>query len=100
MPIQPSEDTSYIIEIVAKIVGVFLSFVGGIVTATWVVRGKIQGFDDRLKNVETVQMKCQGHTLVQIDNKLKDIDDKLDNKLDRIHERIDEVLMQKQRSER
>lgn len=81
MPIT-DPDNSFIIELAWKIAGAFVTFVGGIVTATWVVSGKIRGFDDRLKSVENTQSTCPGKTLV-----------KIDEKLDRIHERIDEILL-------
>jgi hypothetical protein len=81
-PGQP-EEIGFVAELGLKIAGVFLSFVGGIVTATWVVANKLRGYDDRLKSVESAQKTCQGITLV-----------KIDQKLDRIHERIDDILIQ------
>lgn len=80
-PMQP-EDTGFLTELGIKIAGIFLTFISGVVTATWVVSGKIRGFDLRLKGVEEAQKSCQGGTLVRIDAKL-----------DRIHERIDEILL-------
>jgi hypothetical protein len=71
-----SEETSYLFNLALKLTGFFLTFVGGIVTATWAVASKIKGFDDRLRSVESVHMN-------------------IDRKLDRIHERIDEVLLSK-----
>jgi len=81
MPI-PSDETSFITGIVIKIAGGFIAFISGVVTATWVVAGKIKGFDDRLLSVEKAQEKCQGQTLVNIDQKLGTI-----------HRRIDDVLI-------
>jgi len=81
MPI-PSEETGVVIGLAMKVGSLFLTFISGVVTATWVVAGKIKGFDDRLKSVEKAQTTCQGVTLV-----------KIDGKLDRIHERIDEILL-------
>jgi hypothetical protein len=71
-----SDETGYLFNLALKLTGFFLTFVGGIVTATWAVASKIKGFDDRLKSVESVHMK-------------------IDLKLDRIHERIDEILLSK-----
>lgn len=81
----PSEETNFIIEILVKVAGFIAAFVGGIVSATWAISGKIRGFDDRLGAVEQAQKNCQGYTLVRIDQKL-----------DRIHERIDEVLLRQE----
>jgi len=81
MPIQPSEETNFVIGIVAKVVGFFMTFVGGVVTATWVVAGKVKGFDDRLSSVE-------GRVKVSEEFQVK-----VDQKLDRIHDRIDDILL-------
>ena len=80
MPIET--ETNLFFSIGVKIACFFLSFVGGIVTATWVVAGKVKGFEDRLVAVETAQLNCQKNTLGNIDKKL-----------DRIHERIDDILL-------
>jgi hypothetical protein len=76
------EELGFVAEIGLKIAGVFLSFVGGIVTATWVVANKLRGYDDRLSTIEAAHKACQNGTLVRIDEKL-----------DKIHERIDEILL-------
>lgn len=62
----------------AKIGSLFLSFVGGIITATWVIARKVGGFDDRIKALES-QYRAQS--------------DKIDKKLDRLHERIDDMIL-------
>jgi len=79
---QTNGDDSFLLELGIKIAGFFVSFVGGIVTATWVVASKMKGIDDRLKSVEAMQNKCQNNTLARIDDKL-----------DSIHRRIDEILI-------
>lgn len=87
-PGQP-EELGVIAGIILKIGGVFLSFVGGVVTATWVVANKLRGYDDRLTHIESTQAKCQGTVLTQIDKKL-----------DRIHERIDDILLNGRKEKR
>jgi hypothetical protein len=82
------EELGFVAELGLKIAGVFLSFVGGIVTATWVVANKLRGYDDRLKTIEEAHVKCQNVTLA-----------KIDQKLDRIHERIDDILIERGRHE-
>lgn len=77
-----SDGTSFFLEWGIKIAGFFITFVSGIVTATWIVAGKMRDIDNRLQGVESAQKSCQGGTLVRIDAKL-----------DRIHERIDEILL-------
>lgn len=81
MPIS-SDETNLFLSVGLKIVGWFLSFVAGIVTATWVVASKVKGFDDRLRSVEEAQTNCQSNIIGRIDSKL-----------DRLHERIDDVLL-------
>ena len=66
------------LSLAAKIAGMFAAFIGGIVTATWAVASKINGFDSRLCAVE----KSHGEVAKRIDGKL-----------DRLHERIDEILL-------
>lgn len=80
MPIDPesAKAASESLSLAAKIVGLFAAFVGGIVTATWAVASKINGFDSRLCAVE----KSHGAVAKRIDGKL-----------DRLHERIDEILL-------
>ena len=62
----------------AKIGGLFLAFVSGIITATWAIARKVGGFDDRIKALED-------HYNGQ--------NEKIDRKLDRLHARIDEVIL-------
>jgi hypothetical protein len=81
MPIN-SEETSLFFTFGLKVLGWFMSFVAGIVTATWVVASKVKGFDDRLRSVEAAQTNCQNNIIGRIDSKL-----------DRLHERIDDVLL-------
>lgn len=94
---QPSDETSFFLSLGMKIAGLGLSFVAGIVTATWVVATKVKGFDDRLRDIESVQDKCPGKTLAGIDAKIEAIPErieaKMDGKFDRVHERIDEILL-------
>lgn len=96
-PTPQPDETSLIAEWAWKMVGVFVAFVGGIVSATWAVASKVRGYDDRLKVVETTQGKCQAETLKGISDKLDSLPDKIDKKMDekliRIHERIDEALL-------
>ena len=99
MPLTPDESNKAFYIIGLKIVGVFLSFVGGIVTATWMVAGKVKGMEDRLEKVESTQNRCQVETLGEIKDginklnlKIDSIPEQLDNKLGRTHERIDELF--------
>lgn len=78
----PSEESSYLMAIALKVFGVILSFLTGVVTATWIVASRVKGFNDRLSAVEAIQRECPGKSLVRIDEKL-----------DRLHERIDDILL-------
>ena len=99
MPLTPDENTRVFYIIGLKIAGIFLSFVGGVVTATWIVAGRVKGMENRLEKVEATQNKCQVETLGEIkkgigtlNNKIDLIPDHLDMKLGRTHERIDELF--------
>jgi hypothetical protein len=94
-PTPQPEETSIIAEWAWKIAAAFMAFVGGIVAATWAVASKVQGYDDRLKVVETTQVKCQSETLKGIADKLDELPEKIEKKMEagfyRVHERIDEL---------
>ena len=85
-PGQP-EEIGFLAELGIKIAGFFLSFVGGIVAATWVVANKLNGYD---KKFTTTDLRIKA---------TEEFQDKVDAKLDRLHERIDEVLIQGGRHE-
>lgn len=95
--LQPSDETGRILTWTVKVVSLGISFLGGVVTATWIVATKVKGFDDRLQAIESVQTQCPGKTLVGIDEQIDalpgKIDAKIEEKLNRIHERIDEILL-------
>jgi len=102
MPITPDESNKVFYLVGLKIAGVFLSFVGGIVTATWVVAGKVKGMEDRLGKVEATQNRCQIETLGEIKDGIKELNlkidsipDQLDKKLGRTHDRIDDLFKNK-----
>lgn len=80
MPIDPetAKAASDWASLATKIAGLFAAFVGGIVTATWAVASKVNGFNSRLIAVE--KSHCEAAT-------------RIDGKLDRLHERIDEILL-------
>ena len=102
-PTPQPDETNFIAEWAWKIAGVFVAFVGGIVSATWAVATKVRGYDDRLKVVETSQTKCQSETIKGISEKLDELPDRIEAKMEarfsRIHERIDEALLGKRRSD-
>lgn len=91
---QPDEVSVYT-EWAIKISGLFLSFVGGIVAATWAVASKVRGFEDRLGTVEKAQTKCQSEVLAGLVGKLDSLPDRIDEKIEakfvRVHSRIDEL---------
>ena len=96
----PNSDPNYFVSLGLKITALFMSFVSGIVAATWAIASKIKGFDDRLVSVELSQKTCQVETLGEIKRSLEKINGKLDNipdvidgKLARSHARIDEVIL-------
>ena len=100
MPGSSIPDTSLWISITAKIVGGFLAFVSGVITATWVVANKLNGYEKRLETVEESQDRCQVETLVEIKASLFRMEDKfdtfpdvMDSKLDRTHKRIDDLML-------
>ena len=85
-----------------KIAGFFVSFVGGIVTATWIVSSKVGGFDRRVSSIEKSQTRCQVETLgeiklslAKINSKLDSIPDIMDRKLTHTHSRIDDLLLRR-----
>jgi len=86
----PSNETNALVLLGAKILGYAGSFVAGIVAATWAVATKLKGYDDRLKSVEEAQSKCQGVTLVKLDEKLDYI---IQEGFPDVHKRIDAVLL-------
>lgn len=98
-PTPQPEETSLIAELALKVGGIFLSFVGGIVAATWAVASKVRGFEDRLGSVEKTQGKCQSEVLVGLGEKLDTLPDRIEEKMearfDRVHERIDELWRSK-----
>lgn len=73
----PSEATPWF-ELGWKVGGYFFAFVGGIVSATWVIAKKVSGYDARIEALEKGQ---------------EDVASKIDGKLDRLHQRIDELLI-------
>ena len=73
----PSEATPWL-EFGWKLAGYFFAFVGGIVSATWVIAKKVNGYDARIEALEKGQEGIAG---------------KIDGKLDRLHQRIDELLI-------
>lgn len=89
MPLSNS-DNGFFLTMALKVVGFFLSFVGGIVAATWTIASKIKGFESRIKDIEVSQSTCQLKTIGAMQNDLT----KIDNKLDKVHERIDALLLQ------
>jgi hypothetical protein len=77
----PNDESGILFNLGLKIVGFFLSFVGGIITTTWVLATKWKGLDDKVKEMEKDR---------------KELSDKLDamnHKLDKVHERIDNALI-------
>jgi len=100
MPDHTVADTSLLLSIAIKVCGLFLAFVSGVITATWVVANKLNGYDDRLRFVESAQAKCQNETLGEIkqnleriNTKLDDIPGVIDDKLNRTHKRIDDLIL-------
>ena len=51
MPVT-SDDASWYTQVFGLVAGGFVCFVGGIVSATWVVASKVMGFEARMVNVE------------------------------------------------
>lgn len=92
-----SEETSVLLSWLLKIIGMLLSFIGGVVTATWIVATKVKGFDDRLRVIESIQRDCPGKAMAGLDEQLAKLPDKIEEKMEkkfeRVHERIDEVLL-------
>ena len=87
IPIPSKEQVDYITIIVGwvwKIGAVFLSFVGGVISAAWVLRG----YADRLTKVEEFQKQCAGDTIKKID---ANIDWIVKTGLREVHERIDAI---------
>jgi len=72
MPItvSPDPDTNAFILFCLKVASYFMTFVGGIVAATWAVAAKFHGYENRLKTVENAQVKCQAGPLTRLDEKL------------------------------
>lgn len=88
-PITQPDEYEKILGWAMKIGAIFVTFVSGIVTATWLVADRLHGFEKRiaesdaaLKHVADAQTACRTVTLA-----------KIDEKLDRIHERIDDILL-------
>lgn len=75
-----------IAKIAGWLIGWLVTFVTGVVTATWIVSRRVQKFEDRLETLEMEHKECQGK-----DGALQQIGTKLDAKLDRVHERIDDI---------
>lgn len=69
-----------------KIATFLITFLGGVVTATWTVAIKYKGTDDRILALERARQEEQEKNAQE---RLE-----LNKKLDRLHERIDQVLMQ------
>lgn len=95
-PTPQPDEANILTEWAWKVAGVFIAFVGGIVSATWSVASKVRGYDDRLKVVETNQNKCQSETLASLADKLDALPDrieaKMESRLNRIHDRIDDII--------
>lgn len=109
-PTPQPDETSLIAEWAWKIAGVFVAFVGGIVSATWAIAGRVHGFEKslsensvRLDAVEKAQSKCQAETLVKLADKMDELPGKIEEKMEarfnRIHERIDEALLGRRNSD-
>lgn len=62
-----------------KACGIFVTFVGGIVSATWIVAAKWKGFDDRISAVEKTQSDCDARSVTDLDDKLVRIHDRIDD---------------------
>ena len=79
-PIDPqsAQQTTEWVGVFGKLAGYFVTFVGGIVSATAAVTYKISGYDARIKALEDSN---------------KGMTDKIDKRLDRLHERIDDILL-------
>ena len=103
-PTPQPDETSLIAEWAWKIAGVFVAFVGGIISATWAIAGKVHGFEKslsensvRLDTVEKAQTRCQAETLAKLADKMDELPGKIEEKMEarfnRIHERIDEALL-------
>jgi hypothetical protein len=94
---QISDDERVVVTWMVKVAGWFISFVAGIVSATWVVASKHKEFHDRLRNIELVQKDCPGKVLYGINERLDDLPDRIEEKMEkkfhRVHERIDEILL-------
>lgn len=88
--LMPNEETSILWKIVLGIFGAVVTFTSGVITATTVIVGKVQGWENRLSTVEDNQKKCQNGPLTKIDEKLDFI---IESGLPEVHKRIDAVLL-------
>lgn len=98
-------ETGVVVGWILKIASVAVSFVGGVVTATWIVAVKVHGLkatqdglDARVSKIEIFQGNCPGKALSGISEKVESIPDKIDEKFEekfnRVHQRIDEILLE------
>jgi len=96
-PVVPDDSTEIIIGWVMKIGGVFVAFVGGIISATAAVTLKMKGYDDRIGSIENAQKRCQSEVLSSIVEKLDalpdNIGDRMEKKFNRVHDRIDALVL-------
>jgi len=101
---QVDEETRVLLSWGMKILGYGASFIGGVVTATWIVATKVKGYetsqrdlDLRLSTVEGFQKECPGKAMAGIDRQIAALPDrieqKMEKKFERVHERIDEILL-------
>jgi len=86
----PTEETSMLWKIGLWMFGAVVTFTSGVITATSVIIGKVQGWENRLSTVEENQKKCQSGPLTKIDEKLDFI---IESGLPEVHRRIDAVLL-------
>jgi hypothetical protein len=97
MPPPVDDTTEIVIGWIMKIGGAFITFLGGIVTATAAVTLKLKGYDDRIGNLELNQRRCQSEVLKSIADKLDElpdtIGDRMENKFNRVHDRIDTLIL-------
>lgn len=102
MPVD--EETRVLLSWGMRLLGYGASFIGGVVTATWIVATKVKGYESsqrdldlRLKAIEGIQKHCPGKSLAGIDRQIADLPDrieqKIEKKFERVHERIDEILL-------
>lgn len=87
------------LKIIGYLGGGIISFVSGVVMATWIIRGKISGYDKKIndlhteiKTVKAGQVKCQAEVLTNIISKIEGIPETVRYDLREVHGRIDDIF--------